>query len=228
MFWPFAAVRIVDQALAAVLQNPLRDENPGDSCLRGGLGWREYGDPDPNNGGRATGIEACLDTEWIETHPGSSTQKDINPPGTDWAKDFARYLGLLPSADINKCHLLADTLSGEGGRTDNLVPCSRATNFPKRLGDPGRMEDNMRKFEGETRAAVDAGSIVHYRVVPVYAGPRTVPYAIEMYAYGTDRNGIPNFALSETVANTIYSPRVGSVNMGLWTDSRTGSVVPTN
>jgi hypothetical protein len=85
----------------------------------------------------------------------------------------------------------------------------------------------MRAFETDAKAAIDGGSIVRYRVIPQYVGPRTVPVAFEMYAYGTDRNGRPNFADATVVPNVLWSPRLGFLNLGAWSHTETGAPVPT-
>ncbi|MFB7673923.1 LamG-like jellyroll fold domain-containing protein [Kitasatospora purpeofusca] len=205
------------------IQNPLASEGRGQSC-RGsdGKGWRDYGGSDPAHGNRATGIEACLDSDYLSTHKGSSP--DAQPPGIEWSKDFARWLGLSSQKNINRCHLLADVLSGEGDVVENLSPCSRSANTF--VDGPGAT-DNMRQFEARVKEAIDAGSIVRYKVVPKYAGDRTVPAAYEMMAYGTDGQGRPNFSLADLVPNFLYSPKIGSVNLGSWVDSRSGRPVPT-
>ncbi|MFI2072164.1 LamG-like jellyroll fold domain-containing protein [Streptomyces triculaminicus] len=174
-------------------------------CRIGGSGWRHYGQRDAANGDRATGIEACLDTAFLEANDGSSTTSDIRPPGYEWAGRYAGYLGLSPGSSINNCHLLANELSGSGGDLDNLATCSRQANTYV-LGD-GRLEDTMRRYEVEVKSAVDDGQIVRYQVTPKYAGNRTVPVSFEMSAHGMYEDGRRGVSFDEVVPNSLYSPK---------------------
>jgi hypothetical protein len=187
----------------------------------------DYGDVDAANGNRATGVEACLDSDYLATHPGSATNwKKVAPPGYEWARDYAGYLGNRPPGEwVNACHLLGKSLSGDGLNPKNLSTCARAANAsPISLNDPG-IVDHMASFESQVKAAIDQGQVVHYQVTPVHAGPRTVPVSYEMTVHGT-LNGRPGLALDEVVSNVMYSNNFNNwYNIGGVTHQ--GNPVPT-
>ncbi|ELS55654.1 RHS repeat-associated core domain-containing protein [Streptomyces viridochromogenes] len=175
-------------------------------CRRNGEGWVEYGDLDSSHGDRATGVEACLDSAYLKTHPGSATKwKQVAPPGYEWARDYAGYLGNRPPGEwVNACHLLGKSLSGDGLKPENLSTCARSTNSnPIAANDPG-IADHMASFESQVKTAIDQGQVVHYKVTPAYMGPRTVPAAYEITAQGT-LNGKPGLSLEVPVSNMMYS-----------------------
>ncbi|MFF4155496.1 LamG-like jellyroll fold domain-containing protein [Streptomyces sp. NPDC001678] len=181
-----------------------QSDDRGD-CRRGGSGWREYSPRDTAHGGRATGIDACLDSAFLSTHEGSYVTADIRPPGYEWAGRYAGYLGLSPQSAINNCHLLGRELSGSGEDLDNLATCSRQANYYV-VGN-GRLEDNMRKYEVEVKSAIDDGQAVRYQVKPKYSGDRTVPVSFEMSADGVYGDGRPGVKFDVVVPNSLYSPR---------------------
>ncbi|MGW4651904.1 DNA/RNA non-specific endonuclease [Kitasatospora sp. NPDC004289] len=205
------------------------EDDRDNSCRRNGKGWTDYGTRDAANGNRATAVNACLDKEWIAEKPGSSTTKEIRPPGYNWAGRFNFAIGNgLPRNWINNCHLLGASLGGSGTDLDNLVTCSRAANA-NRIDprDPG-LKRNMADFERDVKVAVDAGQIVRYTVNPKYEGSRTVPIAFEMTAVGVNRDGTPGINLpTELIPNDIWS--VGNnqwENVGRGIDQNTGLPVP--
>lgn len=175
-------------------------------CMRGGLGWVDPGDVDLAHGGRATGMEACLDTAYIMTHPGSATDPDrITPPGYAWARSYAGYLGNRPPGKwVNACHLLGKELGGNGLDPRNLSTCARSANANRvAKNDPGIIE-HMYFYEYQIKKAIDTGQVVHYRARPAYMGSRTVPVAYEMTAHGT-LNGKSALSLDAVVPNMMYS-----------------------
>ncbi|MCX2928396.1 LamG-like jellyroll fold domain-containing protein [Streptomyces sp. NEAU-W12] len=199
----------------------------GGDCRRGGEGWVEPGDLDSAHGDRATGVEACLDSAYLKTHPGSATDPDkVAPPGYKWARDYAGYLGNRPPGQwVNACHLLGKDLSGNGLQLENLSTCARSANANRiSPNDPGIVE-NMYFYEKQVKNAIDQGQVVHYQVTPVYMGPRTVPVAYEMTAHGT-LNGKPGLSLDDVVPNMMYSNKFkGWYNIGGVTYK--GKAVPT-
>ncbi|MEU1185312.1 DNA/RNA non-specific endonuclease [Streptomyces sp. NPDC005820] len=200
-------------------------QNRGD-CRRGGEGWVEYNDLDSANGNRATGVEACLDSDYFDTHEGSSTVQGIKPPGYQWARAYVGHLGGLdPALAVNACHLLGSDLRGSGTDLRNLATCSRQANAAVR-GD-GRIDDHMFSYESQVKDAVDHGQVVHYKVTPQYSGARTVPVSFDITARGTMPDGSPGIAFSLTVPNSVHSPRKGWKNYGMVIDSRSGLPVPT-
>jgi hypothetical protein len=177
-----------------------RDDN---GC---GSGWANYGPPDKANGGRSTGIEACITQAMINTGKDPSS----NPPGYQWAQDFATYLGVSDAKlSVNACHLLGKQLGGFGGRP-NLATCGRSTNAARQdPTDPGR-NGPMVEFEDAVRDEVEGGATVHYQVTPEYLGNRTVPYAFVMVAESSTGEWA-----ADVVPNVVYSPRQNAwVNIG--------------
>ncbi|MFE9796033.1 LamG-like jellyroll fold domain-containing protein [Streptomyces goshikiensis] len=200
------------------------DQGDPSDCRLWGSGWRKYGPLDENNGNRATGVEACLDSHFIDkaNNPGSKPKTGTEdnplyrPPGYDWAKRYAGHLGAPdPQNWRNACHLLAKQLSGSGERLDNLSTCSRAANAnPYSNVQPG-FEPNMYTYETQVKEAIDAGHVVHYQVTPKYDGARTVPTGYEMKATVYWKTGGSGQLFHDTVENKIYSLKFGEwYNMG--------------
>ncbi|TDC80485.1 DNA/RNA non-specific endonuclease, partial [Streptomyces hainanensis] len=181
-------------------------------CRRSGEGWVDYQPRDTAHGGRAVGVQACLDDTYLNTHEGSPAGRR-KPPGYYWAQNEARSNNLVPQQSINNCHLLGDQLSGSGKNLDNLATCSRQANAAVR-GD-GRIGDYMASIETRVRSAVESGQIVQYTVTPQYLGPRTVPVSFEISALGSWPGGAPGVRIHEAVPNSIYYPGVGWRNLGL-------------
>lgn len=50
-----------------------------------------------------------------------------NPPGYEWAQDFADSKGLDKQRNVNACHLIGNKLAGKGVLA-NLSPCARGAN----------------------------------------------------------------------------------------------------
>ncbi|MEV5091377.1 DNA/RNA non-specific endonuclease [Streptomyces griseoincarnatus] len=175
-------------------------------CPRSGVKarWVDPGDLDAANGNRSTGVEVCLDTDYLEEHPGIEVTREIRPPGYKWAGRYARHLGLSPDQTINNCHLLGKGLGGSGVDSRNLATCSRQANAWVR-GD-GRVEHNMYNFEEQVKRAIDGRQIVYYSVTPQHAGPRTVPVSFEISAADIHADGMPGINLNYVVPNSLYSP----------------------
>ncbi|MEV5943426.1 LamG-like jellyroll fold domain-containing protein [Streptomyces sp. NPDC051994] len=205
---------------SSILGNPFNSgstgsggsQQTGGSCLIGGEGWVDYGATDPANGNRATGIEACLDSEYLATHAGSSTDPSaLKPPGYDWARDYVGYLGNRPPGQwVNACHLLGKQFGGDGLDLRNLSTCARSTNATRvSPQDPG-ITDHMLRFENQVKGAIGLGQVVHYTVTPKYMGSRTVPVSYEMMANGYDPDGNPGISFDEVVPNQVYSVKFGN------------------
>jgi hypothetical protein len=190
-------------------------------CRRNGRGWVDLADTDPAHGNRATGVTACLDAAYLETHTGRPTGS-IKPPGYYWARDYADSVGLDESFAINNCHLLGSQLTGDGRDLRNLATCSRQANAAVR-GD-GRLAGHMVTIENRVRAAIRANQVVLYEVVPQYAGDRTVPVAFDITAVGWSPGGAPGIQINEVVPNFIYSQQDGWRNLGLMAEN--GRPVP--
>ncbi|MGW0576254.1 LamG-like jellyroll fold domain-containing protein [Streptomyces sp. NPDC002920] len=196
-------------------------------CRRDGAGWVDLGPVDSANGNRATGVEACLDSTYLNAHPGSTTDPSkVTPPGYQWARAYAGYLGNRPPGRwVNACHLLGKALGGDGLDPRNLSTCARSANdVPVAPNDPG-IAEHMRYYEKQVQKAIGQGQAVHYQVTPAYMGSRTVPVAYEMSAHGT-LDGKPGLSLDVVVPNMMYSNKFDYwSNIG--TVTHQGSPVPT-
>ncbi|MDH2387249.1 DNRLRE domain-containing protein [Streptomyces sp. HNM0663] len=219
------------EAMEALGASPANGNGSGTSrqgdCRRGGTGWVDHGSVDAAHGNRATGVEACLDSAYLASHQGTSTDpQKIAPPGYQWARRYAGYLGNRPPSQwVNACHLLAAQLSGDGLQPENISTCARSANANRVSAmDPG-LPQNMYTVEAKVKRAIDAQEVVHYKVIPVYAGGRTVPVAYEMSARGVSPNGEPGIILDEVIPNFMYSAKFADYrNIGLV--SRNGAPVP--
>ncbi|MER7582275.1 DNA/RNA non-specific endonuclease [Kitasatospora sp. NPDC097691] len=230
-------ITTVQEAPVSSEPEPIPGPRPGDSgaaderrdhdCLRGGEGWVDMGDIDAGHGGRATGAEACLNSAYLADHKGTRTDVEKEaPPGYMWAKRYAGWLELDSSQAINACHILAGQLSGSGTDRRNISTCSRSANTYVKQSQFGPIPENMNSWEDKARHAVDNGQIVHYKVVPNYAGDRTVPVAYEISAQGTYPDGRPGLRFDTVVPNMILSPSKGWRNLGLVTHTETDQPVP--
>ncbi|MCF4140407.1 DNRLRE domain-containing protein [Streptomyces sp. Tue 6430] len=200
--------------LNALASNALQSDGNGTGidtrtrgdCRRGGEGWVEYGDLDSVHGDRATGVEACLDSAYINANPGSATDPDkVTPPGYEWARKYAGYLGNRPPGQwVNACHLLGSQLGGDGLNLKNLSTCARSANANRVSSDDPGIAEHMYYYEKQVKDAIREGQVVHYQVKPAYMGPRTLPVAYEIAAHGT-LNGKPGLSLNEVVPNMMYS-----------------------
>nr|WP_240469175.1 LamG-like jellyroll fold domain-containing protein [Streptomyces sp. OM5714] len=202
--------------------------NGTSDCRRAGEGWREYGIPDSTTGNRSSGVQACLTSAFLVTHPGmpTETRKGIKPTGYDWARDYVSYLGGKRS-DVNACHLLGAQLSGSGTNLANLSTCGTdANSYVGKPSGPVPPMDSMLHFEDTVRSLVDSGHVVRYEVTPDYLGSRTVPYRYRLSYTAWDLDGRPAGAARDSVSNLIYTAGSGWKNLGRAVDSRTGGDVP--
>ncbi|MFD8912157.1 RHS repeat-associated core domain-containing protein [Streptomyces sp. NPDC059575] len=205
------------------------DDDEPRTCARGGQGWVKYSDTDPANGNRARGVVACLNSDYLATHKGSGTSKDVRPPGYNWAVSYAYFVKALPTRyTVNNCHLLGNQLSGSGTDLRNLATCGRdANDFVRSGGGLGAM-DNMKKFETEVNTLITQDHYtVGYTTVPVYKGRRTVPQSFEMAAVLWDASGNYAGTKETSIPNLMSSPR-GRKNLGTVIDSRDKTDVPTS
>ncbi|MFD4829424.1 DNRLRE domain-containing protein [Streptomyces uncialis] len=212
----------IDRLFDAVTPKPFSPRGPG-GCDAGSGGWLNLGETDKANGGRATGMEACLTQKYVEDNKsrGSSPKvKEVKPPGYDWARRTAAFHGLSTRSNINACHLLADTLSGSGTDLKNISTCSRGANTWQDGSTQGAQ--NMRRYETEVQDALEAGMTVYYKVTPQYKGSRTVAESFHMQAIGTNANGVVGLMFQATVTNELINGR----NLGTYNDPETGDAVP--
>ncbi|MGW5472148.1 golvesin C-terminal-like domain-containing protein [Streptomyces chartreusis] len=201
---------------------PKDDTRTGGDCSSGSGGWVKHGDLDAKNGNRSTGVTACLTESYLDTHEGSDTNvKVVAPPGYQWARRTAFHFGLPARSNINACHLLGQQLSGSGTQLENLATCARGANDWQTGSQQG--SNNMKNYENQVRAAVDAGQAVYYQVTPTYSGRRTVATGFRISAYGTNPDGSTGIQIDAFVSNTLLNRR----NLGTFNDQDTGRQIPT-
>ncbi|MET9652141.1 RHS repeat-associated core domain-containing protein [Streptomyces sp. NPDC006460] len=199
------------------------DTGRGRDCRVLGTGWVHYSPTDANNGDRATGVEACLDTAYITQNGGTGTRvggaNGVAPPAYTWAAGYAWELGNSPAWKWrNACHLLAKQLGGSGTAYENLATCSRTANSSRMdPSTPEHRHKNMAQWEQDVADAIEAGQVVHYTVTPIYNGARVVPTAFRMRASGFDPKGGKPISFDARVKNEMYSKADGKWhNMGEW------------
>ncbi|WP_426405359.1 DNRLRE domain-containing protein [Streptomyces sp. R-07] len=201
---------------------PGPDDTDDDSKKGCGDGWVQHGDVDASNGNRSTGVTACLNKDYLDSHSGSATDTStVAPPGYRWAQRVAGHLGAQPvQQNINACHLLANQLSGSGTELNNLATCSRGANAWQDGSDQGA--NNMQNYEQQVYDAIQAGQDVMYTVTPTYSGARTVPTGFTLTAYGQNPDGTPGIQINTYIPNTLKGQ-----NLGMYNDQNTGAPVPT-
>ncbi|MGW1884250.1 golvesin C-terminal-like domain-containing protein [Streptomyces sp. NPDC001970] len=192
---------------------PDDDDDNRSGC---GDGWIKYGERDAANGNRATAGEACLTKEYLKKNKGTAVGS--NPPGYQWAQDFATGKGLDAQRNVNACHLIGNKLAGKGVLA-NLSPCARGANA-KQIGST-QGEEHMRAYESMVYTAVMAGQDVMYTVSPRYEGSRTVPSGYDMSAYGVNPDG------SVGINFQVFIPNELSTGDNLGTQSSGGAPTPT-
>jgi hypothetical protein len=230
-----AAGWVIDEATDIIdLLNPSRDpepepdhkskpepKKPSGTCALGGEGWVNYMPVDVGHGARATGVTACLNTAYLDTHSGSAADtRKVAPPGYEWARSYARWRKANPSRTVNACHLLADILTGSGEDLQNLSTCGRSAN-----AITGSGMDSMQRFENIVKGLVDDHDTVLYQVTPRYKGNRTVPYEYEMSYTAWSASGALVGAAHDSVSNLLWTS-TGWVNLGTVIDTRDGRDVP--
>ncbi|MGW0120017.1 golvesin C-terminal-like domain-containing protein [Streptomyces sp. NPDC003327] len=196
---------------------PEPDSGDDDDDSRCGEGWIQYGERDAANGNRATAAEACLTKEYLQKNKGTAVGS--NPPGYQWAQDFAKGKGLDAQKNVNACHLIGNKLAGKGVLA-NLSPCARGANA-KQVGST-QGDDHMRKYEAMVYDAVMAGQDVMYTVSPRYEGNRTVPTGYDMSAYGINPDGSVGINFTTFIPNELST----GDNLGTQFDN-TGAQAPT-
>ncbi|MFB8038771.1 DNA/RNA non-specific endonuclease [Streptomyces sp. NPDC056004] len=185
-------------------------------------GWVKHGDLDGKNGNRSTGVTACLNQAYLNTHRGTKTDTQrVAPPGYRWAQRTAGFLGAQPvDQNINACHLLAKNLTGSGTALDNLATCARGANDWQAGSQQG--DNNMKKYEKDVHKAIKENQEVLYQVTPTYSGRRTVPIGFRMIAYGTKPDGSKGIEINVFVSNTLAGR-----NLGMFNNQNTNRQVPT-
>ncbi|MEN3305959.1 MAG: hypothetical protein V7603_2161 [Micromonosporaceae bacterium] len=142
----------------------LRDDERG--CLEGNSPQNQFFYWAPGPGGRATGAEACL------VRPQRGTPATATPPG--WR------------SGLDRGHLIASQVGGDGGDPRNVVPLYHDANIA------------MRSFvETLVTRRVAAGERIFYVVTPHYSGNNVIPDYLTLYAQG-------NRSFSQTVRVSNY------------------------
>ncbi|MFE2032040.1 DNRLRE domain-containing protein [Streptomyces scopuliridis] len=198
---------------------PRPQPEPDDDDNRSGCGdgWIKYGERDAANGNRATAAEACLTKDYLKNNKGTAVGS--NPPGYQWAQNFATGKGLDAQRNVNACHLIGNKLAGKGVLA-NLSPCARGANA-KQVGST-QGDEHMRAYESLVYTAVMAGQDVMYTVSPRYDGGRTVPTGYDMSAYGVNPDGSVGINFQVFIPNELST----GDNLGTQMDSG-GAPTPT-
>lgn len=115
-----------------------------------GIGWVVYGNLDELN--RVTTMNALITPDMYNT--GTDADSRILPTG--WKKSEQNEGN--PN-QLNRGHLLADVLGGSGEDWRNLITLYRNANYP------------IMYFEAEeiVKKAIQNGTVVRYRVTPIFA-----------------------------------------------------------
>ncbi|MCZ7432944.1 RHS repeat-associated core domain-containing protein [Streptomyces sp. WMMC1477] len=155
-------------------------------CHEGsGTSWVHYMPRDSANGGRATGVIACLRDEGID-YKGRGKRLDPDKETEIVGSDTIRSSRVLPSdpagwqdndsrRGFQRGHLLARSLGGSGTEPRNLVKLYKKANSPV-----------MRDFEGAVRDRVSAGEAIFYTAIPSYSGRQVIPDRVELFAFGSN------------------------------------------
>ncbi|MFC8360260.1 LamG-like jellyroll fold domain-containing protein [Streptomyces griseorubiginosus] len=191
----------------------------GSDCRRNGQGWVEYGDLDSVYGNRATIMNSCLDSAYLNSNKGSAANGSL-ATGYQWAKNTVNDWGYVDDTYwVNACHLLSKQLSGTGQSSANLSTCTRPANAMVRGAD--RIEENFRHYEKIVRGAISEDQVVHYSVTPNYADGRVIAESWTFNATSWDKDGNQHLLFSGgSVRNEL-----GGRNLGLQADPD-GNPVP--
>ncbi|WUH64387.1 DNA/RNA non-specific endonuclease [Streptomyces sp. NBC_00441] len=130
--------------------------------------------------GRAQGVVACLNqgdynyvnTEKVDNHMGVESDWALDSGNTqivgtptqypvDWDHIPQGYRG---RSGLNRGHLLARQLGGDGHDLRNLVPLYSRVNHPE-----------MYRYESAIEKRVQSGETIYYQVIPHYEGNSAIP-----------------------------------------------------
>lgn len=128
-----------------------------------GVGWAIYGDLDEWN--RVTTMDAMVTPNMYDT--GTDANSRILPTG--WKKSEQNAGN---PEQLNRGHLLADVLGGSGEDWRNLVTLYRNANYPTMY------------FAAEdiVKEAIQHGSVVRYRVTPIFTGDELMCQGLHIMA----------------------------------------------
>ena len=136
-----------------------------------GVGWAVYGNLDDWN--RVTTMEAMVTPNMYDT--GTDADSRILPTG--WKKSGQNEGN---PEQLNRGHLLADVLGGSGEDWRNLVTLYRNANYPTMY------------FAAEdiVKAAIQHGSVVRYRVTPIFMGEELMCEGLHIMAKSITDNSV--------------------------------------
>lgn len=136
-----------------------------------GVGWAIYGDLDESN--RVTTMDAMVTPNMYDT--GTDADSRILPTG--WKKS-EQNAG--KPEQLNRGHLLADVLGGSGEDWRNLVTLYRNANYPTMY------------FAAEdiVKTAIQHGSVVRYRVTPIFVGEDLMCQGLHIMAKSVTDNSV--------------------------------------
>lgn len=136
-----------------------------------GVGWAIYGDLDDWN--RVTTMDAMITPNMYDT--GTDADSRILPTG--WKKSEQNASN---PEQLNRGHLLADVLGGSGEDWRNLVTLYRNANYPTMY------------FAAEdiVKEAIQNGSVVRYRVTPIFIGEELMCEGMHIMAKSVTDNSV--------------------------------------
>ena len=136
-----------------------------------GVGWAVYGDLDDWN--RVTTMDAMVTPNMYDT--GTDADSHILPTG--WKKSEQNAGN---PEQLNRGHLLADVLGGSGEDWRNLVTLYRNANYPTMY------------FAAEdiVKEAIQHGSVVRYRVTPIFIGEELMCEGMHIMAKSVTDNSV--------------------------------------
>jgi DNA-entry nuclease len=136
-----------------------------------GVGWAVYGNLDDWN--RVTTMDAMVTPNMYDT--GTDADSRILPTG--WKKSEQNAGN---PEQLNRGHLLADVLGGSGEDWRNLVTLYRNANYPTMY------------FAAEdiVKTAIQHGSVVRYRVTPIFVGEELMCEGMHIMAKSVTDNSV--------------------------------------
>lgn len=136
-----------------------------------GVGWSVYGNLDDWN--RVTTMDAMVTPNMYDT--GTDADSRILPTG--WKKSEQNAGN---PEQLNRGHLLADVLGGSGEDLRNLVTLYRNANYPTMY------------FAAEdiVKTAIQHGSVVRYRVTPIFMGEELMCEGLHIMAKSVTDNSV--------------------------------------
>ncbi|WP_106448765.1 DNA/RNA non-specific endonuclease [Trichococcus alkaliphilus] len=136
-----------------------------------GVGWVVYRNLDDWN--RVTNMDAMVTPNMYDT--GTDADSRILPTG--WKKSEQNEGN---PEQLNRGHLLADVLGGSGEDWRNLVTLYRNANYPTMY------------FAAEdiVKTAIQHGSVVRYRVTPIFMGDELMSQGLHIMAKSVTDNSI--------------------------------------